>query len=439
VPLVPRFAGGRPLPWAGIPPLGKPEPPLRGGPPRDGAPGRAPPGPPTPPPGRAPGLVGTPRPRVGAPAGPTDCRGIIAGFGRGAPGTLGRGARGSPGRSVPPTPGGRVAGAWSGAGRRDRCMPCVDENGLLPGRGPLGLGVAGRGTVDAGETGVPPSAAGASGGADAADAAAEAAGAAAAGAAAGVTTVVVGAETLGTLSIGDSALAAAGTELGASAGAGAAPSAEPFAWAAFFAAALAARAALACEAAFHSSPLTSSRRRTTGASTVDEADLTNSPISLSASSTFLLGTPNSLASSWTLAFPATVLLLGRSDPRRVRTVRWWACSSHESHRDVMSRCSAFVRCLVAQPRVRPAGAARATTGPARCRAVRRAGRPSGTPAAGRRARGRWAWGAGTRPSPASWRARQVRRTVAVRRHRRPHVAGRTSPPSPDIPHTYERE
>ena len=34
-------------------------------------------------------------------------------------------------------------------------------------------------------------------------------------------------------------------------------------------------------------------------STVDDADLTNSPISLSFSRTNLLSTPNSLASSWT--------------------------------------------------------------------------------------------------------------------------------------------
>jgi hypothetical protein len=89
--------------------------------------------------------------------------------------------------------------------------------------------------------------------------------------------------------------------------------------AAFFAAALAARAAFASAAALHSSPFSSASRRTTGASTVDDADLTNSPMLFSSSSTVLLGTPNSLASSWTLAFPATILLLGRSDPRRART------------------------------------------------------------------------------------------------------------------------
>jgi hypothetical protein len=43
-------------------------------------------------------------------------------------------------------------------------------------------------------------------------------------------------------------------------------------------------------------------RRTTGASTVDEADLTNSPISLSFSRTALLSTPKSLANSYTRCF-----------------------------------------------------------------------------------------------------------------------------------------
>jgi hypothetical protein len=55
-------------------------------------------------------------------------------------------------------------------------------------------------------------------------------------------------------------------------------------------------------------------RRATGASTVLDADLTNSPISLSLASTFLLSTPSSFASSCTRALPATALLIPR--PRR---------------------------------------------------------------------------------------------------------------------------
>ena len=45
-----------------------------------------------------------------------------------------------------------------------------------------------------------------------------------------------------------------------------------------------------------------------GSSTVELADLTNSPISLNFSRTNLLSTPNSLASSWTRVL-ATILLL----------------------------------------------------------------------------------------------------------------------------------
>ena len=52
-------------------------------------------------------------------------------------------------------------------------------------------------------------------------------------------------------------------------------------------------------------------RRATGASTVDDADLTNSPCSFRRSSTCLLVTPSSLASSCTRALPATALLTWR--------------------------------------------------------------------------------------------------------------------------------
>jgi hypothetical protein len=50
-----------------------------------------------------------------------------------------------------------------------------------------------------------------------------------------------------------------------------------------------------CDRSF--SPYCSFSRRTTGASMVDEALLTNSPMSLRVANTILLGTPNSLASS----------------------------------------------------------------------------------------------------------------------------------------------
>ncbi len=55
-------------------------------------------------------------------------------------------------------------------------------------------------------------------------------------------------------------------------------------------------------------PSASFNLRTTGGSTVDDADFTNSPKSFNLARTVLLSTPSSLASSCTRAFPATVLL-----------------------------------------------------------------------------------------------------------------------------------
>lgn len=52
-------------------------------------------------------------------------------------------------------------------------------------------------------------------------------------------------------------------------------------------------------------PKDSRRRRATGASTVDDADFTNSPCSLKRARTSLLVTPSSLANSCTRALPAT--------------------------------------------------------------------------------------------------------------------------------------
>ena len=64
------------------------------------------------------------------------------------------------------------------------------------------------------------------------------------------------------------------------------------------------------------SPCSSLRRRTTGASTVEDADFTYSPMSCRVDRMILLGTPNSLASSWTRT--ATLLLRG-SDPKEDQT------------------------------------------------------------------------------------------------------------------------
>ena len=62
-------------------------------------------------------------------------------------------------------------------------------------------------------------------------------------------------------------------------------------------------------------------RRATGASTVEDADFTNSPCSLSFARTSLLVTPSSFASSCTRALPATALLV------RVRPAAWSRATS----------------------------------------------------------------------------------------------------------------
>ena len=82
----------------------------------------------------------------------------------------------------------------------------------------------------------------------------------------------------------------------------------------FFAAAFLAGAFLAAPfsaSARSASPYSFLKRISTGGSTVDDADLTNSPISLSLARTTLLSTPSSLASSWTRTL-ATLLLLVRA-------------------------------------------------------------------------------------------------------------------------------
>jgi hypothetical protein len=74
---------------------------------------------------------------------------------------------------------------------------------------------------------------------------------------------------------------------------------------AFFAAAFLGAAALSL------SPYSSLSRRSTGASTVEDADLTNSPMSFRVARTILLSTPSSFASSCTRTF-ATALPLVRA-------------------------------------------------------------------------------------------------------------------------------
>ncbi len=71
-------------------------------------------------------------------------------------------------------------------------------------------------------------------------------------------------------------------------------------------------------AALSSAPNVSENLFTTGGSTVDDADLTNSPISLSLARTTLLSTPSSLASSWTRTLATLLLLVRASVPLLVR-------------------------------------------------------------------------------------------------------------------------
>ena len=110
---------------------------------------------------------------------------------------------------------------------------------------------------------------------------------------------------------GGAAAAAGGAAAGSAGAAGAAGAAglgaAGFAGA-FGAAALAGEplpSLLTLSAAGFAPPNDSRSRRATGASTVEDADLTNSPCSLSRARTSLLVTPSSLANSCTRALPAT--------------------------------------------------------------------------------------------------------------------------------------
>jgi hypothetical protein len=225
------------------------------------------------PPGRASGT------EVGAPA---------TGGSPGAPGPPGRwpGGAGRLVKGLLPGPRGTLRGTVGPAGPPGRPG--------TPGRGPAGR-VAGAGGAAW--------AAGANGGAG------------------GCTTGGAGGATTGA---GAGATGLAGTS-SFGAAAAAEDAAATFAGAAFLAGAAGAAAGAA-------SPSASLSLRTTGGSTVDDADFTNSPRSLSFARTVLLSTPSSLASSWTRAFPATVLLfLGPRLPARPPTTAW-EYSSLSAHR-----------------------------------------------------------------------------------------------------------
>ena len=178
--------------------------------------------------------------------------------------------RGPPGRGGIPPGAGRAPGGTPGWGRGiARSTGCAEENGLFPtrgGRGPAGFGAAGPGRGPASARGL---------------------------AGAGATSMGAG----GTTGAGAGAGAAGFAAGGAS---GAAGVAAALAGADFFAGAFAGAAS-----AGFAPPNASRSRRATGASTVDEADLTNSPCSLSRARTSLLVTPSSFANSCTRALPAT--------------------------------------------------------------------------------------------------------------------------------------
>src|SRR5262245_29552816 len=283
--LRPRREGppGRPnAPWVPPrrPPPGRPPGPRKPPPPPGGPPERPPPGPPPlrPPPPRPP--PGPPRPPPGPPRPPSegaDCFGIIAGLGRGIPGAPDRLLGRSPRRVSPPSRAAGRDGIELGEGRPGRCMPWVDEKGLLPGRTPPGRGdgralpgVArgvGRGVgVGAGV------------------------GAASTGGATGSASTCSATVGSSATCAGFSSAFLAGAFLAADFFAGAFLAAD------FLAPSVLAPSAFAPSALTWSANLASSLR-TTGASTVEEADRTNSPMSLRVDKTVLLGTPNFFASS----------------------------------------------------------------------------------------------------------------------------------------------
>ena len=190
----------------------------------------------------------------------------MPGFGRLPPDPPGRGAAG---RGIPASL--LVKGLLPGRGVAGLAAPAsLLVNGLFPGLGPAGRAGAS-----------------APGSARAAGAAGSARGAGGSGASATGT-------------------GAAGTA--AAAGSAATGSAAAFLAAAFLVVFFAGAAAPAGCAG-----KTSFSLRTTGGSTVDDADLTNSPMSWSLARTTLLSTPSSLASSYTRTL-ATALLFPRSRP-----------------------------------------------------------------------------------------------------------------------------
>src|SRR6185312_2470711 len=278
-----------------------------------------------------PGAPGRPAP---AGAGRSVRLGIMPGVGRGPPGRApgapapGRGApgRGAPGRG-PPAPAGGRGPPWP-AGAPER-MPCWEANGLLPGRGPPGRlpwRAAGRGPPGpeslpripcCEENGLLPG----RGAPGLADVGRGAAGFSAAGfGAAGLSAAGFGVA-------GASGAAGAGVDSAAGFGAADAPgrgASEAGAAGAAGAGVAGLLPGLAAAGALAADCWGKAPRSflTTGASMVEEAERTNSPISCSFATASFEVMPSSLASSCTRTL--ATFLLSRSAPAltsyRVRTV-----------------------------------------------------------------------------------------------------------------------
>jgi hypothetical protein len=207
----------------------------------------------------------------------------VPGLGRGTPGTAGAG------RPMPvPVP----YGLLPGRGPTGRPMPVPVPKGLLPGRGPAGRGATGASSaagVAASTGAVSAAAAGATGVAGTGGAMTGVGASTGAGASTGVGATGASATTASATGarLAVAFLAGAGESAGAGGSAGAAAG------------------------------IASRSLRTTGASTVDDADFTNSPSSCSFARTSLLETPSSFASSWTRTFDTTLLSWsGRDAPDR---------------------------------------------------------------------------------------------------------------------------
>jgi hypothetical protein len=193
-----------------------------------------------------------------------------------------------------------------------------------------------------------------------------------------------------------------------------------------------ARACLGCWAANASLSL-----RTTGASIVEDADRTNSPISWSLAITALLSTPNSLASSYTRTFATALPLLGPDWPdpsagrgsacsvRRQPLLFIAACSS-VAHRNLslLSRAVSPRPCVHPRPArpardashrrssghqpAEPAVPAQDTRRPRRSRTFRTGAVPARTPGGAALFQSIPGWDAGTHPGRVSALARRER-------------------------------